>query len=707
MSKSDLQLLVAGTRDGPVFEGCAKKLFCYGCEGALAWRKAHKRTHCGVEIPVRGHFMHVNRPDGCAVSKETIEHLAAKHMVKITPVTTYILECVTCKVEIPVETAEEGSTAHEEYSWKRGDKRYQFDVAFVTDGRVTGAVEVYQTHRIPHVKAKDMTDAGIAWVEVRATDVLERRGVNVPVLLCAHAECDSCAVAREERLAAIKKRELVDRQKYDDSRRVPYEWPEVFFVARTDVGPVTSTPDGVSICYGCDQPVFWRDAGVHTKCGLSRNFPGHFDHPTLRHEACTNDETMERAAKDLIARDAHLTYAVACRNEGCEQKLIFEMPHENATTHADFSWVYGGRAYPLDVAFVRDEQVVGAIFILKGAKIASRPLSDARVKDFLTDAGVEWVEVVARDVVVVGKTGENVAVRECANDVCQECDNLRRERVQKDRHEQEQAHQREEVSRLAQARRHKAAREAAREENERLRFLDSLKVDYEWPEHINVAQIDTGSGFTDAVVSEADRDKVPICYGCKYRLFWHDGKDCVKFGVSYYAPGHYAHKTPRTRECTNDIIHERSAKDIIRNDRHASTSLEYAVMCCYETCQEKIIVRMPYEKTKTHVDYMWCHKHHEYRLDVAFVKDKRVVGAVVFERSDATQNISESLSKVLTDADVAWVRVEAHEVIARTDETVKTLACAFKVCQTCSKVKRRLEEQEDRKSAKIAPRSLD
>ena len=208
----------ARTDDGPAFGDVRNATTCYGCGGTVSWRRAHKRKRNGIAHEVSGHFFHLGeRPATC--TNETIRHKAAKHAVKTLRVFRYDAKCVTCDGTISVDTAEEGWTTRDEHSWGS----YRLDVAFVAaDGRVGGAVEIYETHKIPDEKAETLTRDDIAWVEVTAEEILRRvrlgedfASSRVPVLRCAAVECRECENARAEQ----KRRRAKEQRK----RRKPRE----------------------------------------------------------------------------------------------------------------------------------------------------------------------------------------------------------------------------------------------------------------------------------------------------------------------------------------------------------------------------------------------------------------------------------------------------------------------------------------------------
>ena len=192
------RLTVARTIHGPVL-GEADDTTCYGCGGKLAWRVPHERSRNGIAFPVVGHFMHVSCEGSC--TNESVEHAAAKDMImKCTP--RVLFKCGSCSTDYEVVVRANGSEPVAEHPWSHDGQQYRLDVAFVQDGMTTGAVEILHSHKVSSEKARALTIADVAWVELAAGDVLRaKRDEPVRALRCAVQRCTQC----EENKTAIEK----------------------------------------------------------------------------------------------------------------------------------------------------------------------------------------------------------------------------------------------------------------------------------------------------------------------------------------------------------------------------------------------------------------------------------------------------------------------------------------------------------------------
>jgi hypothetical protein len=106
-----------------------------------------------------------------------------------------------------------------EHRTKINDNEYVLDVAFLRDGVVESAVEVKQTHAVQELKARDLTNAGIAWVEVSAKEVLDALksgSVDLDCLRCASLVCHTCeerARIETEKTARIDEHRLAEAER--------------------------------------------------------------------------------------------------------------------------------------------------------------------------------------------------------------------------------------------------------------------------------------------------------------------------------------------------------------------------------------------------------------------------------------------------------------------------------------------------------------
>lgn len=202
-------IFYARTADGPVsasdppafYNG--KALTCYECGNPLHRKKQHKRKRNGIVYDVREHFAH-NPGSSCSGTAESVEHKAAKHVVvKMAKEWRFQGQCSDCRRAIPVEIARPEHNLETEVSWMDG--KYRLDVAVIdpSTAKVVGAVEVLHKHAFDETKAGDMTDGGLAWCEVKASDVLEFQHLEGAVVMCTRVAtpwCVECGDKRKRRL---------------------------------------------------------------------------------------------------------------------------------------------------------------------------------------------------------------------------------------------------------------------------------------------------------------------------------------------------------------------------------------------------------------------------------------------------------------------------------------------------------------------------
>jgi hypothetical protein len=126
---------------------------------------SHKRTRNGIKHDVREHFAH---NPGSACRGESVEHLAAKDaLVKHAHRWKFMIRCNSCTTVKDIDVG--GPNFVTERPWSG----FFLDVGVeCTDGVVVGAIEVLKTHPVGPEKAAALTAGGLAWCEVRASDVL-------------------------------------------------------------------------------------------------------------------------------------------------------------------------------------------------------------------------------------------------------------------------------------------------------------------------------------------------------------------------------------------------------------------------------------------------------------------------------------------------------------------------------------------------------
>ena len=184
---------------GPLYAASGVTAACYDCGQPLVGVKEHTKTRNGISYQVCAHFRH-KTDSTCA--GETWQHKAAKHRVATENFRWY-MKCVECNCRFDVKI--EG-TAVEEKHWHA----YYLDVAFMQGDRVTGAVEVCQTHASDDCKCTDMTINNLAWIEVSAQEVLNSKTRYVQGIRAARSVCHECdrAYVEASKLEPIEFRRL-------------------------------------------------------------------------------------------------------------------------------------------------------------------------------------------------------------------------------------------------------------------------------------------------------------------------------------------------------------------------------------------------------------------------------------------------------------------------------------------------------------------
>lgn len=209
---------------------------CYGCDKPVHWVKPFVRTVCGIKHDVQGHFRHNKRAGGCS-GGEGLQHKAAKDAIltgmgwefyakctgtreKVTTHYGSVTSDETCPCDHEIEVKVPQQQKHEELPFQT----YFLDVGMLdASACVVGAVEIFHTSAMKREKRDALTAAGVAWVEVRAKEVLDvyeahGRGGRVRAVDCSAMQCAACvlrqknidALAREQRvLQEIERERLV------------------------------------------------------------------------------------------------------------------------------------------------------------------------------------------------------------------------------------------------------------------------------------------------------------------------------------------------------------------------------------------------------------------------------------------------------------------------------------------------------------------
>jgi hypothetical protein len=174
-------------------------LTCYGCNGRLSHKPAFTRTKNGKIESVSTHFYHVNLGD---CQGESIEHVEAKAIIAQHKFDFYE-KCERCNVEYNLAFDTENFTVKQEHRWLTGDNNQQLyipDVAYLDkNDKLKAAVEIYHTHAIGDDKIDAFKNDSIAWVEVKALDVIERFGTsdNRLRVIRSYQICESCENVRQ------------------------------------------------------------------------------------------------------------------------------------------------------------------------------------------------------------------------------------------------------------------------------------------------------------------------------------------------------------------------------------------------------------------------------------------------------------------------------------------------------------------------------
>lgn len=218
---------------GPSLNGAdGEACICYGCEKPVHWVKPFVRTVCGIKHDVQGHFRHNKRAGGCS-GGEGLQHKAAKDAIltgtgwefyaKCTgtceKVTTHYAHCgsvtreetIPCNHEIKVDVPQQQKRAELPF------QTYFLDVGMLDPSAcVVGAVEVLHTSAMKREKRAALTSAGVAWVEVRAKEVLDvykvhGRGGRVQAVDCAAMQCNACLL-RQQAIDALSREKRVQQE---------------------------------------------------------------------------------------------------------------------------------------------------------------------------------------------------------------------------------------------------------------------------------------------------------------------------------------------------------------------------------------------------------------------------------------------------------------------------------------------------------------
>lgn len=189
--------------------------------------------------------------------------------------------------------------------------------------------------------------------------------------------------------------------------------PPYIQYAKGPCGPVVAS-DGIDgttyTCYACSKIMFIRRAHKRKRNGFEHNVRSYFFHKTG--STCRGEGVEHLAAKDAIVVGDH-EFVMPCRQ--CNQQMVIDISGDKST---EVTW----RDFRLDVGVKRDDVVIGAIEVL-----CSHAVDDPKAQA-LTEGGLAWCEVRARDVLL--STKRVICVRSAIS-MCDPCTDAKR--IQEDR----------------------------------------------------------------------------------------------------------------------------------------------------------------------------------------------------------------------------------------------------------------------------------
>lgn len=209
---------------GPSLDGAdGEACICYGCEKPVHWVKSFVRTVCGITHDVQGHFRHNKRAGGCS-GGEGLHHKAAKDAILTGTGWEFYAKCTgtretvgtRCDHEIRIDVPQQQKHAELPF------QTYFLDVGMLdSSANVVGAVEVFHTSAMKREKRDALTAAGVAWVEVRAKEVLDvykARGCGgrVRAVDCPAMQCDECVLHQKTIDALVHEKRVlqeIERQR--------------------------------------------------------------------------------------------------------------------------------------------------------------------------------------------------------------------------------------------------------------------------------------------------------------------------------------------------------------------------------------------------------------------------------------------------------------------------------------------------------------
>ncbi len=147
----------------------------------------------------------------------------------------------------------------------------------------------------------------------------------------------------------------------------------------------------------------------------------HFMHTAGRPDTCTNESIEHKVAKNIVKVQRPVVFF---RCTGCERDMEIDYTCEGRAVGREEEPLT--RAFRLDVGFVDEGAVVGAVEVYKTHRISDEKAAA------LTGRGVAWVEVSAKSIIEASDSPAPVRALRCARDLCAECEAREKEVRERD-----------------------------------------------------------------------------------------------------------------------------------------------------------------------------------------------------------------------------------------------------------------------------------
>jgi len=197
-----------------------------------------------------------------------------------------------------------------------------------------------------------------------------------------------------------------------------------YALCRSAVVTPETYSDGPLTCLVCGEALRKRVSHKRNRNGVRYAVRDHFIHAN---ETSHSPESVEHlAAKRMLCTAKNISYIMPCLRCGVHMDV-----HIEGTPHEEKSF----DIYRLDVAFMRDEKVIGAVEVLHTHEIG--PTKEA----FLTSSGIAWCEARAHEIIDALTHKRPIQVETCAVKHCSSCA-YEEERAKRNMHAYEKRMQR-------------------------------------------------------------------------------------------------------------------------------------------------------------------------------------------------------------------------------------------------------------------------